>query len=96
MSDIKYVGPSLWPYKPIGAWKVKLDHSEIETIADTATPIATVSSLLPGGGPIVAATIGMLMWAIKRTDRKYGNRGVVVTSWKFNPVRSPDEWYGDH
>jgi hypothetical protein len=44
---------------------------------------------------MVAATIGLLMWVVKRVDKKYGYRGVVVVSWGLKNVRSPDDWAGD-
>lgn len=95
MSEIKYVGPSLWPYHPLGGFKVRLEHSEIEKIAEASAPVATISALIPSGGPIVAATISLLMWVIKHVDKKYGNRGVVIVSWGIKQVRGPHEWAGD-
>jgi hypothetical protein len=95
MAEVKRVAGSWWPYKPLGGWKVKLHHDDIQKIADGATPVATITALIPGGGAAVAATISLLMWLIKRIDKKHGYRGVVICSWGLQQIRGPDAWWGD-
>jgi hypothetical protein len=80
--------------------KIRLSHAEVQILSEASSPVSALTGLIPGVGPYIAAAIVALMWLVVRTDKKYGNRGVVIAikhsglleGGPTPMILSPDQW----
>lgn len=96
MAEYKTIAPFTDSKQIVGGFRVFLTNDDIEAISDSVVPIQIITGLVPQVGGLIAGTISLQMWAIKRINKKYNFRGVVLTfgplTNSFLGVWGPDKW----